>query len=92
MVHSDFPSELVNNGVEDSTPEKSHLAWKASDKGAGSDSSDEEKEGITHESKYDVKSCSVQVRSELVVSTRQCLLPSSLIVRGGRIMVRRGLC
>jgi len=45
MVHSDFPSELVNNGVEDPSPEKSPFAWKASCKGAGSDSSDEEKEG-----------------------------------------------
>ena len=46
MVHSDFQSEVVTNGVEDSSPEKSPFAWKASLKGAGSDSSDEEKEGI----------------------------------------------
>ena len=50
MVHSDFHSELVTNGVEDSSPEKGPFAWKASHKGAGSDSSDEEKEGTNKSS------------------------------------------
>jgi len=45
MVQAEFNGRVVHNGVKDSSPETSPFSLKAPQKGAGSDSSDEDKEG-----------------------------------------------
>ena len=49
MVQAEFNGRVVHNGVKDSRPETSPFSLKAPQKDAGSDSSDEDKEGMLRE-------------------------------------------
>ena len=93
MVQAEFNGRVVHNGVKDSSPETSPFSLKAPQKDAGSDSSDEDKEGMLREINiimimYFLCLGQIRVGRDYQAVPPPCLPPSERTAHQGR----RELC